>query len=120
MPFAPGVAVPWLAVPLNYLHVTNLPDRLEANICQIGELSRDLLGTAWTKQVADPNAEHFPFFELPELPKRGRILSQSQMRFEQAIEFAQETFFSSRKSQGFRIQGRNPMGMRYQRSAQSL
>src|SRR5882724_8242409 len=115
MPFASGIAVPWLAVSLNYLDVTNLPDRLEANICQIRELSRDLLRAAWTKQVADPNAKHFPFFESPELPKRERIVSQSQMRFEQAIEFAQETFFSSRKSQGFRMQGRNPMGMRYQR-----
>src|SRR3989442_982239 len=120
MPFASGVAVPCLAVSLNYLHVTNLPDRLEAHIRQIGELPGDLLGTTRTEQVAGSNAEHFPFFELPKLPKRGRIVSRSQMRFEQAIEFTKETFFSSRKSQGLGIQARNPMGMRYQRSAQRL
>ena len=66
------------AVALGQLTMAHLPDALQADIRQVGELARDFGDLSQPRQVARPDAQHLALLELrASVPEPARNRPQS-------------------------------------------
>src|SRR6059036_1479487 len=99
MPLTVGVLVPGLAVAFGQLQPANPPYTTQADIGEIGDFLRDLLGIAGPGKVARADAQPLALLELPHAGQSGPKIARFQQRLQPGIYLIEQPLFPARETE---------------------